>query len=315
MIDAFILIGNDGEDQQLKAVVDGKSYLFHSSHINFRTLVEACASGDSEAFLDNIKGEEFVKNWSCDHIKVVDNELYYGDSLVEPTITDRILSIIEKGLSWDHLAKFLNGVYASTSFRVRNELYRFLENKGMPITPDGCFLAYKGVVKSKTEFVDKCGYKVKVGDNVDKWTRRSHRNNVGDVVYMDRADVNDDAGTACAAGLHAGSEQYADSWGEVGLIVKIDPKDVVCIPTSDAQKLRCCKYTVISEYSNKMDDAYDERYVEDDIVCDDDYDEYSEEFYSDESDSDTNCCGGNSKDCVDGDLGDLGDMTYNPYGY
>ena len=54
MINGHIVIGNKGEDQQLKAVVDGKSYFFHSSHINFNTLVDACAEGDTDKFLANV---------------------------------------------------------------------------------------------------------------------------------------------------------------------------------------------------------------------------------------------------------------------
>jgi hypothetical protein len=37
------------------------------------------------------------------------------------------------------------------------------------------------------------------------------------------------------------------------VIVEVDPADVVSVPYSDANKLRTCKYRVVSDYQGALD--------------------------------------------------------------
>ena len=71
----------------------------------------------------------------------------------------------------------------------------FLENKNLPITEDGCFLAYKAVTS----------------DYKDKWTQQID-NSVGETVSMPRRKVNDDCGMGCADGLHCGAIEYVEGY-------------------------------------------------------------------------------------------------------
>ena len=115
----------------------------------------------------------------------------------------------------------------------------------MPITSDGCFLAYKAVSN----------------DFHDLWSH-SIDNSVGSTpeVPRDKVDSNRDRG--CSNGLHVGAIDYAAQYGGIDLkvddedggggnnivIAKVNPRDVVSVPTcSRYQKLRCCKYEVVSE--------------------------------------------------------------------
>ena len=109
-----------------------------------------------------------------------------------------------------------------------NELYSFLEHKAMPLTPDGNFLAYKAV---KDDYTD--------------WYSGTFNNKVGETLEMVRNNVCDDAQVGCSHGFHAGSLDYAESFGNGGhlMVVEIDPQDVVSVPNDcDCQKLRTCKY-------------------------------------------------------------------------
>jgi hypothetical protein len=56
--------------------------------------------------------------------------------------------------------------------------------------------------------------------------------------------------------VHAGSLSYATGFGPTHVIVKIDPADVVSIPTDcSCQKLRTCAYEVVALCQGKMEDG------------------------------------------------------------
>jgi hypothetical protein len=73
---------------------------------------------------------------------------------------------------------------------------------------------------------------------------------------MERNMVDDNRNNTCSSGLHFCSHSYLASFsGERTVIVKIDPADVVSIPSdyNDA-KGRTCRYTVIGEVGQSPDD-------------------------------------------------------------
>jgi hypothetical protein len=121
-----------------------------------------------------------------------------------------------------------------------NELYGFLEKNNLPITPDGHFLAYK---KVRQNYLD-----------VHSGTMD---NSVGKVVEMERFKVDDKAENTCSSGLHFCSQSYLNHFGgERVVIVKINPKDVVSIPTDyDFSKGRACRYEVIGEVGASATDT------------------------------------------------------------
>ena len=128
---------------------------------------------------------------------------------------------------------------ANPSYRAVNELYGFLEKNNLPITPDGHFLAYKRV---------RDDYKDVYSGTMD--------NSIGKIVEMERNLVNDDKNQTCSSGLHFCSEGYLNHFGgDRTVIVKINPRDVVSIPTDyDNSKGRACRYEVIGEVGVKPTD-------------------------------------------------------------
>jgi len=119
-----------------------------------------------------------------------------------------------------------------------DELYLWIEHSGMPITPDGCFLAFKKVQDDYRSY--------NVGANGEVFWNR-----IGDVVSMPREQVNPDRHNTCSAGLHFCAHSYLPSYyGNQGkvIIVKIDPADVVAIPSDyNNAKGRAWRYEVIGE--------------------------------------------------------------------
>lgn len=131
---------------------------------------------------------------------------------------------------------------------IKSQLSEFLRRNKVPITPDGCFLTYKGVKKDDD------------GNLVDLHTG-TFRNNVGDTVQMDRSLVQQDPTVTCAPGLHVAAYGYVRECygGSEFIICKVDPLDVVSVPTDyDAQKMRTCRYRVIGKLSDKVEieDSY-----------------------------------------------------------
>jgi hypothetical protein len=75
-------------------------------------------------------------------------------------------------------------------------------------------------------------------------------NRPGQVVEMDRRDVNDDPNQTCSAGLHACGPEYLPHYGNyegrIITLLKIDPADFVSFPTDyNNSKARVCRYEVL----------------------------------------------------------------------
>jgi hypothetical protein len=101
----------------------------------------------------------------------------------------------------------------------------------------------------------------------------------------------DNINNNCSRGLHVGGLAYIRSHDDT-ILVKVDPRDVVCIPAGEHDKIRCCKFEVLSLYTQKqlltpnMDYEYEEN-VESLKDCDEgdsitisyaEYDEDENEF-------------------------------------
>jgi hypothetical protein len=148
----------------------------------------------------------------------------------------RIVDTVKAGLSVEPWKLFVERVYANPSFQSRHELALFMEKSGLPMTPDGKFLAYKRVRDDYTDVYSG-----------------TFDNSIGRVVTMPggRQNVDDNRDRTCSNGLHFCSQAYLKNfWAGTGriMILEIDPADVVSIP-SDYQntKGRCWRYTVVGE--------------------------------------------------------------------
>ena len=185
-----------------------------------------------------------------------------GEALPE-TLSDRVLRLIEENLPIDILVKFWTNLKSNPSFNSRKMLYKFLEHNGHPLTEDGCFIAYRGV---NEDFKD-------VHTN-------TFDNSPNSVCKIDRTQVDDNPNNTCSHGLHVASFDYAKDFGQRLVEVKVNPKDVVCVPVDyNGTKMRVCEFQVLAEcdairteavYNNDVDDDVNE-FVDDLSDFDDDY--------------------------------------------
>lgn len=190
--------------------------------------------------------KDAVLNYSGNTVSIVDNVFYYKTlagtkmKLSVNAIVTRILELFESNKPYEYMIKFLENVAKNPNNNAINELYLFLEDCGLPLTSDGCFLAYKRVNSS---------YK-------DIYTNKIS-NKIGTMVTMDRAKVDSNREQTCSVGLHFCAKGYLTEYGNASskiMIVKINPMDVVAIPSDyNNMKGRCCKYIVVGEVDNPDD--------------------------------------------------------------
>jgi hypothetical protein len=256
-------------DNSLTVVINGKSLTMSSEAANFPSAKQALSEGRYDELEDLFDMAKAIEKYANGNVRIESNTLYYGEEVVNNHVVDRILDFMHDDLPFEPLVKFLEKLLDNPSRRAVDELYRFLEHKNMPLTPDGNFLAYKGV---KHDFTDCYS--------------GSFDNSVGQVLEMPRRSVCDDANVGCSHGFHAGSYEYAKSYASNGgnlMIVEIDPADVVSVPHDcNCQKLRTTKYKVVSHHETierpldqmLVDDYYDD----DSLEVSEEVDDYNEGY-------------------------------------
>lgn len=216
-----------------------------SSHVNWKPVLAAFKLKDYSKVAELMDVAGAIKKLSGGKFEVLNGAVYYGGEKVHGHLFDRILLYVREGLEYAHLIKFAENLFSNTATHVKSDLFKFLECGHMPITPDGCFLSYKGV---ESNFYSKhAGSAVPI-----RGTRNSQGqilNSIGATIEVTRADVNEDRSQCSSYGLHVGSHNYAK--GHAGsngklLVVKVNPRDVVAVP-NDGEKLRVVKYEVFAE--------------------------------------------------------------------
>ena len=270
-------------DGNLTLILDNKAHQVLPDHLNYKLIMEKLSSATEQELLELVDIETAVAAFSEGRVEVKNGQVFYDGDEVHGAISKRILEFMSKGLPFQPLVNFLNNLMENPSMQSQTELYDFLEHENLAITSDGYFLAYKAV---RSDFKDK--YKG-IFDNT-----------VGSICEMQRSKVDDNRSIGCSQGLHAGALNYVATYGsvEVGdriVIVKINPKDVVSVPSdSNCEKLRTCRYEVVAEYQGELlkplysdDFDYSENYDDDDDIEDYDesyWDQFDEEAYEDDED-------------------------------
>jgi len=176
---------------------------------------------------------------------------------------------------WTAFAKFVENLYSNTDAFVREQLFSWimsqnLYGKGLTLTDDGCFIGYKGcrVIGSVPHSINR-GIAVVNGELHEG----NIPNPIGATVEMPRGSVQNDPHVGCSTGLHVGTYSYANGFAQgILLTVKVNPRDVVSVPTEcNAQKLRACRYVVLESTEVEYDESYySSRYGSDDYDFDDD---------------------------------------------
>lgn len=240
------IIANDGT---VTAVVSGQTYCFGKSHPNYNKLINHLKNGNVEYFEAAYDVVSHVNAYCEGYVNCTGGSLTWDGIKMPEMFTHTILDMVKQGFPFEPMLNFLDNLSQNPSDHAVVELFDFMENKNMPITYDGYFLAYKAVRED---------YKDIYSGKFD--------NSVGSVCEVPRNKVDNNRDNGCGHGLHVGAIDYAKSYGGIDLddndndggnrlmICKVNPRDVVSVPTdSKFQKLRCCRYEVVAEFNAIFD--------------------------------------------------------------
>jgi uncharacterized protein Usg len=258
-------------DSSITVFVDGKPHTIEISHPNFSLLYQAILDAQYDLIPKLVTIENRIKNMSHGAIDIFEGKMFHSGVEIHGVVVDKLFAMLSEGAKdAEPLLNFIDRLMENPSANSVNELYTFLSYKSLPITPDGKFLAYKGV---DNNFYSKHGNKETVVVRGNVSANGSIYNGVGEIVQVARRSVDDNKDNHCSFGLHVGSYDYASNWaGSNGrlLVVEVDPADAVSVPTDcECQKLRVSKYRVVSDitperkeivgavYNENAGDGYD----------------------------------------------------------
>jgi hypothetical protein len=284
-------------------VLNDKPYTVDRNHKNYDKLNTMFLSNNSEGFEElfnltaHTDNKSFVESVRGDDEFTFDgNKIFMNGEELHGAIVVRINEMREEGEDFEYMLNFLKNLNKNTSARAKGEAYDFIANKNIPITQDGCILAYKSL---NSDYYSKYAGTLKL---VQGTTREDGRiyNGIGETIECDRSKVDDDRERECSFGLHAGGFSYAGPGGWYNsssdkiVIVKVNPADIVAVPKDcNATKMRICKYTIVSEYIRPLkntvenENKYDEEEEEEYEYEEDDYEhDYSDDDWEDDNDED-----------------------------
>lgn len=228
---------------------------------DFKSLIIAKEFSDAEALVDvKTVVSKFIGTIDGAGgfaVKLEDGNLLYTENRYavggweefSNALVPRIVRMAQEGFDCKPLVLFMQNLLQNPSKQSVDELYLFLEQNNLPITEDGCFIAYK-IVKN---------------DYYDIYTGKM-LNTVGSTVSMPRNQVDDRRQNTCSQGLHFCSKDYLDAYGSHDrntdrcVLVKINPADVVSIPSDyNNAKGRTWKYEVVGEADSGWRDSLPKR--------------------------------------------------------
>lgn len=235
---------NDG----LTVVIKGRPFTVAKDDKSYNDAVALLRTGTEAEFEDLLTR---VQRKLQQVLSLAPNMEYSGGAItfqgevLHNYAADRLINMIEAGMDYTPLAKFLVKLQQNPSKRVVDNLYEFLEKGSIPLADDGDFLVYKAV---RGDFKD-----IHSG---------TFYNGIGAVCTMPRNKVDEDPNRTCSNGLHVCSFDYLPSFAHADghvMICKVSPANVVAIPADyNATKMRVSQYVVIDEvpdYYNQRQDV------------------------------------------------------------
>lgn len=210
----------------IQVLLPGKPFTLNSSHPTFKKLKYALKKRQWKKIPELVNAAQTILHYAEGQVEVEGGVVKYKGRTIQSALTDRILQMGKAGKPIVHLVKFMDNLYLNPSEKAIRSFYEWLVDNDLPITDDGCFLAYKSV---DADFKDT---HTKTVDN-----------RPGQVIMMSRKVANTDYDTQCATGFHICSKQYG-LYGSRVLAVKANPKHIL---SAVSGKMRVTQYEVLKD--------------------------------------------------------------------
>lgn len=244
----------------LVVTTDSRVFTLTNDHKDFDDILALLKGGDhaqAELRLDRaMHVRAAVQDTSFD---INGNVVTYNGRQLPAVMAQYIIRLNTEGFDLAPLEKFTANLFANPSYRATQECFKFLEANEMPITEDGCFIAYRSVT---LDYKDH---------RTGQWD-----NSIGAICEEDRNLVDEDPNNTCSKGLHVCALGYIhgpQSHGYGGsrshwVIVKVNPRDVVAVPHDYKNtKMRVCRFEVVGQLDkSKIAPTATKSYAEDRVV-------------------------------------------------
>jgi hypothetical protein len=220
---------------KITVMVDGKMRVVDATNNNYAALKAELRkpNHDAEILRDLTDMRYFISKISFGKVEIDETEVRYQGKKIHNSLTDRLLAMIKDGDDCEPIARFTENVMQNTRVDAVDKLFEWLERGSMPITPDGCFIAFKKVRAD--------GFDVHSG-TVHYAPGKTVKKDISANSY------NDTLSGACGHGLHFCSFDYLGQFGgDKVFLVQINPKDVIGIDPSDTSKGQTTSMFVLSE--------------------------------------------------------------------
>lgn len=224
-------------DTSISIFFNGRMHSVPASNSNFKKLYDHLKLSDHDANVIEslVDVPKRIARLTEGLVSVVGSTVYFKGNPVHTTLTVKLVKLLDAGFDVTPWARFMERVMENPSDRSRECLFDFLDHFNAPLTEDGHFLAFKRVT----------------ADYKDIYTKTMD-NSPGQVVEMDRSAVNPDPNKTCSYGLHVAATSYLDHYASAvdnkTIVCKVDPVDVVAVPTDyNGAKMRVCRYVVLGD--------------------------------------------------------------------
>src|SRR5688572_19869279 len=205
---------------------DGRAYQVRADHVNYRVIRDALINDERtvdelinladtvKSIQNHITSLTAGKYLEKGRVRVSPSGVYYNEELVDSSLTQRMVRIIQNHGDARPWVTFMEKLYTNPNHTTRFELYDWMASCSLPITVDGDFIAFKKVKEDYNDFYSG-----------------RFANKIGMTVALpSRSDVDPVRTNTCSRGLHFCSGSYLQAYhggnGRV-MIVKINPADVV----------------------------------------------------------------------------------------
>jgi hypothetical protein len=244
----------EDEREHLTVVVKGKGqFPATSDHPNYEAILDAARAGDPNVIdlfdVAHTAGTKFAR--LTERVTASNGVVYLDGVPMHNALTAQIADFIGQNEDVSTLVNFYDKLVTNPNQESVEHLYKFIEanqdneSGAFTITPEGKFIAYKGVRSDGNGGYESTTAGEAIVDDV--LIQGYIPNKVGSVVEMRRDQVVFDPSNHCSSGLHVGTFSYAKSFGRNGAMLKvlIDPRDVVSVPNDSKEKMRVCRYEVL----------------------------------------------------------------------
>jgi hypothetical protein len=270
---AVFSLSGDAKGKTLAIIFsDGSTEIISETHISFKALLNI--------FLEGGNDEEHIRELTqviettqkkmtalSERVSVLGDKILFDGDEISGYLMDVIKDLFINGdkIELQPLVRFLEKASTNPSIDSIDDLYRWITNGDLVIDNDGDVIAYKG-----TQEIDGIRYSLHEGkayvDGVEVIGRIPYSE--GSVVTMPRSEVNPDRYNGCSTGLHVGTHSYASHYGDVQILAKFNPRDVVAVPADcNSEKMRVSRLVVLKDNEGKQ--RLDTRYIETNVDVED----------------------------------------------